>query len=107
MTIQNTLRRILENYFKILGNLDKYQEAIRVAGQALEIDPYDILALNARSRAYIDLHDWTDAESNARHTLELDAHNEVRVSELDDNLFQCTTRYDGRSTAKNAWPASS
>ena len=37
ITIQNTLRRILENYFKILGNLDKDNICARFEGRDQQI----------------------------------------------------------------------
>lgn len=37
MTIQNTLRRILENYFKILGNLDKDDVVVKFEGRDQQI----------------------------------------------------------------------
>jgi tetratricopeptide (TPR) repeat protein len=85
----------------ILGNLDKHRDAIAAAGQALEIDPSDILALNARSRAYVELHEWTTAEANARHTLSIDAGNELAA-----NILAITLRQQGRLQESDAVTAS-
>ena len=60
----------------ILVNLDKYPDAIHVATQALTLDPENILALNAQTRAYIGLHDWKLAEAHAHHVLTLAPRNE-------------------------------
>jgi hypothetical protein len=39
-----------------------------------------------------------DAKSQKKNAL--DAHNDVRVNELGDSRFQCTTRYNGLSLPK-------
>jgi tetratricopeptide (TPR) repeat protein len=72
----------------ILGNLDKDQEAIHVAEQALTLNPNSILALNAQTRACIGLSDWKLAEENARHTLTIDPTNETASNFLAAALRQ-------------------
>ena len=52
-----------------LGNLNRHREVMRAVEQSLALDPANILALNARTRAYLSLHDWKLAEEHARQTL--------------------------------------
>jgi Tfp pilus assembly protein PilF len=85
----------------ILGNLDKHRASIAASEQALEIDPHNILALNACSRAYVDLHEWSTAETNARHTLSIDAGNELAA-----NILALTLRQQGRLQESQAVTAS-
>jgi tetratricopeptide (TPR) repeat protein len=75
----------------ILGNLDKHQESLRTANQALEMNPYEILALNAKGRAFIGLSEWTQAEATARHTLSLDTDNDGA-----GNILAIALRMQGR-----------
>jgi tetratricopeptide (TPR) repeat protein len=81
----------------ILGNLDRDKEAIQVAGQALELDPFEIMALNAQSRAYIALQMWKEAETTARHVLELNARNDVA-----GNFLAIALRQQGRRKESEA-----
>ena len=85
----------------ILGNLDKNKEAILVAEQALALNPHSILALNAQTRAYSDLHDWKQTEVNARYTLEINSTNE-----LAGNLLALALRQQGRLQESEAVTAS-
>jgi len=52
-----------------LGNLNRHQDALYAAHQSLTLDSTNILALNARTRAYLNLNDWKLAEEHARETL--------------------------------------
>jgi hypothetical protein len=63
-------------------------QAALLKGQAQAAEP-------ATTAAVVQLLQTGGAKSKRERTL--DAHNAVRVSELDGNLFQCTTRYDGQS----------
>jgi tetratricopeptide (TPR) repeat protein len=81
----------------ILGNLDKNTQAVEVAAQALELNPFSLLALNAQTRAYIELHDWKQAEANARQTLSLNARNELAA-----NLLAVALRQQGRLAESDA-----
>ena len=85
----------------ILGNLDRHQEALRVADQALNMNPYSLLALNAQTRTYIDLHEWTQAEASARRTLATYTLNESAA-----NLLAIALRQQGRLAESNAVTAS-
>jgi tetratricopeptide (TPR) repeat protein len=85
----------------ILGNLDKNQEALQTATQALEMNPYDILALNAKARAYLDLSEWADAEATARHALSIDTDNDVA-----GNILAIALRQQGRLQESQAVTAS-
>ena len=49
------------------------------------------MAANAQVRAHVRLHEWTEAETRARHALELDADNELAA-----NLLALTLRQQGR-----------
>ena len=75
----------------ILGNLDREKEAVKVAAQALELNPFELLALNAQTRAWHDLQEWTKAEESARHTLEFYPRNELAA-----NFLAITLRQQGR-----------
>jgi len=81
----------------ILGNLDRHQESLRVAGQALNMNPYSLLALNAQTRTYIDLHEWVQAEESARRTLATYTLNETAA-----NLLAIALRQQGRLEESNA-----
>ncbi len=81
----------------ILGNLDRDKEAVVVADQALAIAPYSLLALNARTRAYNDLHEWKKAEESARLSLEIHPTNELAA-----NLLSISLRQQGRLPESNA-----
>jgi tetratricopeptide (TPR) repeat protein len=85
----------------ILGNLDRHQESLRVAGQALEMNPYSLLALNAQTRTYIDLHEWAQAEDSARRTMATYTLNETAA-----NLLAIALRQQGRLEESNAVTAS-
>jgi tetratricopeptide (TPR) repeat protein len=81
----------------ILANLGRHTEAIKVARQALEINAYNILALNAMTRAHCELADWKKAEENARHTLSLDSRNEGAA-----NMLSLSLRQQGRLRESDA-----
>jgi tetratricopeptide (TPR) repeat protein len=85
----------------ILGNLDKHQESLLAAAEALEKNPYDILALNAKARTYIDLHEWTEAEAASREALAIDTDNEVA-----GNILAIALRQQGRLQESEALTAS-
>jgi tetratricopeptide (TPR) repeat protein len=85
----------------ILGNLDKNQEALKTAAQALELNPFDLLAHNAKARAYIDLSEWAAAESAARQALALDTDNETS-----GNILAIALRQQGRLQESQAVTAS-
>ena len=70
----------------ILGNKDKDKESLEVAFYAISLNPFDLLALNARTRAYSSLCDWQNAEASARSTLELYAQNELAATFLSEAL---------------------
>lgn len=59
----------------ILGNLGQHLQAIKVSEQALGLDAYNILALNAATRAWCGLAKWKEAEAKARHTLSISSRN--------------------------------
>ena len=75
----------------ILVNLRRYTEALKSARQALELNAYNILALNAITRTFCQQAKWKDAEANARHTLSLDSHNEGAA-----NMLVLALRQQGR-----------
>ena len=81
----------------ILGNLKKYKDAIRVGDEALVLNPHDILALNAQTRAYSAMSDWKRAEANSRRTLSLNARNAVAA-----NLLAQALRQQGRLAESEA-----
>jgi tetratricopeptide (TPR) repeat protein len=75
----------------ILGTLEKYREAVNTAVQALALDPEELLALNARSRAHLGQHEWKEAEIWARRTLAIAARNDVAA-----NILAIAVRKQGR-----------
>jgi tetratricopeptide (TPR) repeat protein len=81
----------------ILGNLDRNQEAINVAHQALILNPTSILALNAQTRAYNDLKEWRQSEIHARRVLALNANNN-----LAGNFLAIALRQQGRAQESEA-----
>jgi tetratricopeptide (TPR) repeat protein len=85
----------------ILGNLKKQKEAIKVAGQSLALNPSSLLALNAQTRAYCELQDWTKTEANARHTLAINSRNELAA-----NLLAHALRQQGKLRESEALTAS-
>jgi tetratricopeptide (TPR) repeat protein len=85
----------------ILGNLDRHQESLRVAEHALNMNPYSLLALNAQTRTYIDLHEWAQAEASARRTMAVYTLNETAA-----NLLAVALRQQGRLAESNAVTAS-
>jgi tetratricopeptide (TPR) repeat protein len=85
----------------ILGNLDRHQESLRVAEQALNMNPYSLLALNAQTRTYVDLHEWAQAETSARRTMAIFTLNETAA-----NLLAVALRQQGRLDESNAVTAS-
>jgi tetratricopeptide (TPR) repeat protein len=72
----------------ILGNLNRNKEAILTADQALELNPQNVLALNAQTRAYNDLHNWPQTEIHARRVLQINARNELAANFLSISLRQ-------------------
>ncbi len=72
----------------ILGNLNKHKDSLRVAGQALEMNPFDLLGLNAQTRAYTCVSDWKQAEASARRTLAVYPENELAANFLAQALRQ-------------------
>jgi tetratricopeptide (TPR) repeat protein len=85
----------------ILGNLKRNKEAVRVAEQALELNPHSVLALNAKTRAYSNLQDWKQVESQARRTLAINSRNELAA-----NLLALGLRQQGRLPESEAVSAS-
>jgi len=81
----------------ILGNLNKHKDSLQVADHALGMNPYNIMALNAQTRAYSSLSDWRQAETSARRTLAIDPRNEQAVTFLSQAL-----RFQGRLAESEA-----
>jgi Tfp pilus assembly protein PilF len=81
----------------ILGNLDNDKEAVAVAQQALEMNPFNVLALNAQTRSLCDLQRWAEAEASARRALAIAAGNEVAT-----NLLAIALRQQGRTAESDA-----
>ncbi len=81
----------------ILGNLNRDKEAVQAADQALAMNPFSLLALNAQTRSYADLRQWTQAEANARRTLEHFPRNELAA-----NFLAIALRGQGRLAESEA-----
>jgi tetratricopeptide (TPR) repeat protein len=85
----------------ILENLDRHQDAIGVAGDALGLHPGNVMALNAQARAHVSLHEWKKAEAIVRRVLALQAGNELAA-----NLLALTLRQQRRFAESDAVTAS-
>ena len=72
----------------ILGNLEKYKEALSTAEEGLGMSPYDLLALNSRTRAHSQLYNWVKSEESARETLAYYPRNEMAANFLAQALRQ-------------------
>lgn len=74
ISLEPTNARFLGLKGWILVCQHKYQAALAIANQAVQVDPVCITALNAQANAYTKLGNWKKAEASARRILELNVH---------------------------------
>lgn len=75
----------------ILVCQNRYPAALRAATAGVELDPLNIMALNAQANAYTKLRNWKEAEASARRVLALNPNNAPAL-----NLLAQALRLQGR-----------